>query len=102
MDNTERSHVDSIPKWLILIVTIGFAILTIFSLVEFGFIGIILQGVQNSATLQIYVDLIITLLLFLVWLKHDTKRKGRNFYLWLVITLIFGGFGPLFYLLTRK
>lgn len=96
------SFVDAIPKPVLLIITIAFGILTAYSVSQFGFIGIFSEGLQNAATLQIFVDLILCALFIIVWLRHDTKQTGRSFIFWTVVTLAIGAFGPLLYLLTRK
>ena len=50
--------------------------------------------------------IVITLVLFAVLsaaaLWHDAKANGRNIWPWIAVTLAFGSFGPLLYLLTRK
>ena len=93
---------DVVPKWVLLIVTIGLLALSVVSLLQFGIIGIFLEGFKNSATIQIFIDLVISLGLLLVCIFHDAKMKNRNFTLWLIITLAIGSFGPLLYLITRK
>ncbi len=93
---------DVVPKWVLLIVTIGLLSLSLVSLLQFGIIGIFLEGFKNSATIQIFIDLVISLGLLLVFIFHDAKIKNRNFTLWLIITLAIGSFGPLLYLITRK
>jgi hypothetical protein len=93
---------DVVPKWVLLIVTIGLLSLSVVSLLQFGIIGIFLEGFKNSATIQIFIDLVISLGLLLVFIFHDAKIKNRNFTLWLIITLAIGSFGPLLYLITRK
>lgn len=102
--NTENnlSFIDSIPKPLILVITILFSILTIYAGSQFGLIGIFKEGLRNSATTQILVDLFICAAFFLAWLKKDAKRMHRNFVIWTIVTLAIGSFGPLLYLLTRK
>ncbi|KSU49693.1 hypothetical protein AS033_09805 [Exiguobacterium indicum] len=90
------------PKPLLLVITIAFAVLTAFSIIDFGVLGIFTEATQNTATLQIFVDLILCALFIIVWLCHDTRRTGRSFPLWAIITLAIGAFGPLLYLLTRK
>ncbi|MEI4462902.1 DUF2834 domain-containing protein [Exiguobacterium indicum] len=102
MKKSQASFVDSIPKPLLLVITIAFAILTAFSIIDFGVLGIFVEATQNTATLQIFVDLILCALFIIVWLRHDTRRTGRSFPLWAIITLAIGAFGPLLYLLTRK
>ncbi|MFP3895192.1 DUF2834 domain-containing protein [Exiguobacterium indicum] len=102
MRESQASFVDSIPKPLLLVITIAFAVLTAFSIIDFGVLGIFAEATQNTATLQIFVDLILCALFIIVWLRHDTRRTGRSFPLWAIITLAIGAFGPLLYLLTRK
>ncbi len=102
MRESQASFVDSIPKPLLLVITIAFAVLTAFSIIDFGVLGIFAEATQNTATLQIFVDLILCALFIIVWLRHDTSRTGRSFPLWAIITLAIGAFGPLLYLLTRK
>jgi hypothetical protein len=89
-------------KIILLITTILFSILSFFPIAEFGVLGIFNQALQNSATIQIFIDLVISLLLFSLWLKQDAKANNRNFIFWFIFTFALGSFGPLFYLLTAK
>lgn len=59
MNDSNASFVDVIPKPLIALITIAFAILTAFSILDFGVFGIFAEATQNTATLQIFVDLIL-------------------------------------------
>ena len=102
MNSENLSFVDKIPKPLILTILILFSILSLNPLIQFGWIGIFKEGFTNSATIQIFVDLAISLFFFIAWLREDVKIHNRNFIFWVIITLTAGSFGPLFYLLTRK
>lgn len=102
MRESQASFVDTIPKPLLLVITIAFAVLTAFSIIDFGVLAIFTEATHNTATLQIFVDLILCALFIIVWLRHDTRRTGRSFPLWAIITLAIGAFGPLLYLLTRR
>lgn len=102
MRESQASFVDTIPKPLLLVITIAFAVLTAFSIIDFGVLAIFTEATQNTATLQIFVDLILCALFIIVWLRHDTRRTGRSFPLWAIIILAIGAFGPLLYLLTRR
>jgi len=99
---SSKTFVDAIPKPIILITTLILTGLTIVAIAQYGYVGMLKEGLKNSASIQIFVDLIISLLFFLVWLKNDTKETKRKFIPWLIVTLAFGSFGPLLYLLTRK
>lgn len=89
-------------KIILLLVFILFLGFTSYCVMEFGFFGIMQEGMKNSATMQIFIDLAISLALILVWIYKDAKKHNRKFAMWLVITLIVGVFGPLLYLLTSK
>lgn len=87
---------------LLVIVFIGFAALTTSAVIEHGLLGIFIQATETWGGLQIWVDLVITSVLVLFWIRYDAKLTGRALWPWVVLTLSFGVFGPLLYLLTRK
>lgn len=88
---------------LVLILTlIGFAALSTVALWQYGYVAIFTMPLQTSAGTQVFVDLVIALTLFLVWMWRDAKMTGRNPWPWTIITLTLGSFGPLLYLLTSK
>ncbi len=89
-------------KLILAIVTIGFGILTGLAVYFDGVLAIFEAQFKSFGTAQVFVDLIISLGLILVWIWRDAKSKGRNPWIWLFITLAIGCFGPLFYLLTDK
>jgi hypothetical protein len=84
------------------LMTAAFAILTGAAVWEHGVTGIFVAAVRDLASIQIFVDLVIALILILTWIWRDSKRTGRNPWPWLVATLLTGSFGPLAYLLTAK
>jgi hypothetical protein len=81
---------------------IAFLALTAVALFQHGYWGIIVPHFQSSGGAQVFVDLVIALGLFLVWMWRDAKAAGRNPWPWLVLTLVAGSIGPLIYLLGRK
>ena len=81
---------------------IAFLALTAVALFQHGYWGIIAPHFQSSGGAQVFVDLVIALGLFLVWMWRDAKAAGRNPWPWLVLTLVAGSIGPLIYLLGRK
>ena len=87
---------------ILILILIGFSILTGLALWHHGYWGIFEPQLKSFAGAQVLVDLVIALSLFLVWMFRDAKASGRNPWPWLVITLALGSFGPLLYLLTGK
>jgi hypothetical protein len=89
-------------RTLLAITTFLFAILTGIALWKHGYSGVLGHQFQNFAGGQVFADLVIALSLATLWMWHDAKATGRSIWIWIFITLIFGSFGPLLYLLTRK
>lgn len=87
---------------VIILAIVVLAYLTLTASIQFGLLGFFQQALQNSATTQIFIDLIISISLILVWMWFDSKKHNRRFLPWLFISLAIGSFGPLFYLLLRK
>lgn len=90
------------PRPLLLALLLPFAALTAAALWQHGYLGILLPHFRSLAAGQVLADLVIALLLVLVWLWRDARGSGRNPWPWVAATLIFGSFGPLLYLLTRR
>jgi hypothetical protein len=79
-----------------------FGALTAAALWQHGYWGILAPHFQSFGGGQVFADLVIALTLVMVWMWRDAKATGRNVWPWLVLTLAFGSFGPLIYLVTRK
>ncbi len=67
-----------------------------------GILAMVLQHLSGPIGWQIFSDLVIMIGLFVVWMWHDAKRLGRNFWFWAIFAFTCGSFGPLLYLITRK
>jgi hypothetical protein len=93
---------DPMPRTLLLITLALFGALTAAALWQHGYWGIFEPHLKSFGGAQVFVDLLIALMLVLVWMWHDAKVRGRAIWLWIVLTLLAGSFGPLLYLLTRK
>jgi Phospholipase_D-nuclease N-terminal len=87
---------------ILLLVSIAFAILTVLALRDHGYWGIIEPHFQSFGAGQVFADLVIALSLAMVWLWRDARKQGRNPWVWLIVILAVGSFGPLLYLLTRR
>jgi RsiW-degrading membrane proteinase PrsW (M82 family) len=53
-------------------------------------------------TLLVLTDLLIELTLICVWIYWDSKRRGKNPWAWIIVSLILGAPGTLGYLLVRS
>jgi uncharacterized membrane protein len=89
-------------RTLIVITLVLFAVLSAAALWQHGYFGIFALHFRSFGGAQVLADLVIALMLVLVWMWHDAKANGRNIWPWIAVTLAFGSFGPLLYLLTRK
>lgn len=79
-----------------------FMLLTVYTLYDVGFIGVFEHQLASSGGWQVFTDLAIALTLIMCWMYGDAKRTGRNVWPYIVITLIAGSFGPLFYVASSR
>jgi hypothetical protein len=86
-------------KTLALAILIPFSLLTAYAVAEVGYIGIFDYQRHSPAGWQVIADLVIALLLVLLWLVNDARKKGRSPWPWVALTLATGSFGPLLYIL---
>ncbi|TDR31975.1 DUF2834 domain-containing protein [Hydromonas duriensis] len=89
-------------KLILWAVLLGFSVLTAIAVASHGVIGIFQYQLANAAGLQVLVDLIIASAFFLVWMWHDTQKRGVSPWPWLILTLVAGSFGPLIYFIVRE
>jgi hypothetical protein len=92
-------------KTFLLLLLFGFSIPTYYALRDFGYFGFFGAALTNSANIQVYIDLSISLLLINLWMLQDVRRRGDSLISlapYLVISLLLGAFGPLLYLLQRE
>ncbi len=88
---------------IILIITLtAFLILTALAIWFHGYWGILEPNFQSFGAAQVFVDLVIALSLFIVWMWRDAKAAGRNPWPWVVLTLTTGSIGSMIYLLAFK
>ncbi|GJM10630.1 MAG: hypothetical protein DHS20C11_29060 [Lysobacteraceae bacterium] len=89
-------------RTLAITLLIPFSILTLYAVWQVGYIGIFDYHRHSPAGWQVFADLVVALILVLSWLIADAKRKGRNPWIWVALTLTLGSIGPLLYLATTK
>jgi drug/metabolite transporter (DMT)-like permease len=81
---------------------VPFLILSIYAVQQVGYIGIFDYQLQSPAGWQVMADLVIALILVLGWMIPDAKRRNRNPWPWLILTLTLGSIGPLLYIVFGK
>lgn len=87
---------------LLVLVILAFGALSTLALAEHGYWGIIAYLLPSSAGWQVAADLVIVCTLAMIWMLIDARRSGRTVWPFILITLVFGSFGPLLYLLIGE
>ncbi|WP_420427083.1 DUF2834 domain-containing protein [Algiphilus sp.] len=82
-------------------VLLVFGAISLMALREVGYLGIWQSGLANWGAFQVLVDLVIACALICIWMVSDARQRGTNPWPFVALTLVFGVFGPLLYLLFR-
>ncbi len=84
----------------------AFGVVSILFLGALTAAALLVDGTDITATIsnswsnvQIWVDLVIMILIWIVWMVNDARQAGRNPWGWVVLALLIGSFSPLIYLL---
>lgn len=88
-------------RTLLIVVWVAFTAYTVYALVDHGVIGFIEAVFDNSATVQVFLDLAIAYTLFLVWMWGDSRQRGLPFWPYAIATGTLGSIGALPYLIHR-
>ena len=88
-----------IVLWLVLI---DFAALSVYAVMQHGYLGFFELALANWATRLMLFDLVVALSLIAVWMLRDAKERGASAWPYLAVTLFFGAAGPLLYLIRRE
>lgn len=83
-------------------VILAFGALSAVALWDVGLWGIIAPHFQSWGAAQVFTDLVILALLSCIWMVHDARLRGLPAWPFIVLTLLAGSFGPLFYLVARE
>jgi hypothetical protein len=89
-------------RLFIAFIILDFALLTGYALEQHGYWGIIAYHLPSSAGWQVIADLVISCVIIARWIFADARRNGRNPWPYLLLMLVLGSFGPLFYLLFER
>ena len=91
-----------LPKYLALALLLPFSMLSLYALMEVGYLGIFDYHRHSPAGWQVFADLVIALILVLFWLVPDARRSGRNPWPFVVATLSLGSIGSLLYIVMQR
>jgi hypothetical protein len=83
------------------LVLADFAALNAYVVYRYGYLGFYELALANAATVTLFVDLVIALGLVSLWMWRDARARGRSFWAYAPLTLLFGSVGPLLYLVRR-
>lgn len=86
----------------LLVVIALFGALTAVALLDVGYLGIIAPHFQSWGAGQVFADLVILAVLGCLWMVADGRARGINPWPFVVVTLLAGSFGVLFYLVRRE
>jgi hypothetical protein len=98
----QKPEVHAVSRRLLAaVLLLPFSALTAWALMNGGIRGI-LSFHQSPGGWQVFADLVVSLLLLLSFLVPHARSRGRNPWPWVVLTLLFGSFGPLLYLVSDR
>ena len=80
----------------------GFGVLSALALMDVGYLGVLRPHFQSWGGAQVFVDLVILAILACVWMVRDARERGLPAWPFVLLTLVAGSFGILFYLLARE
>ena len=86
---------------LLVAVTVGLVIYTAFVIAEAGYTGFLQFAWSHAWGGQMFVDLVIALVLFAIWMAGDARERGINPWPYLALILTTGSIGALDYLVHR-
>ncbi len=87
---------------VLIFVIAAFGVLTALALMSVGYLGIIEPHFRSWGAAQVFFDLVIVAVLACVWIINDARERGVSAWPFVLITLVAGSFGPLFYLVARE
>jgi hypothetical protein len=83
------------------VVLIIFSVFSLYVIYHYGYIGLFEQALANAATVQVFLDLSISLGLVMLWMWQDAQQQDISPLPYILLTLTLGSIGPLLYLVRR-
>jgi uncharacterized protein DUF2834 len=91
----------SARRILLAVVLVAFAAFTDYVIYTQGFMAFFDWAVKSPVTIQLSLDLVISLSLVVGWMIGDARRRNRSALPYVLLTLVLGSIGPMLYLLLR-
>lgn len=83
-------------------VTLAFAAYTAVVVANHGYTGFLTLAWNEAWAGQMFVDLVIALVLFAIWMRQDAARQDLPFWPYFALVLTTGSIGALGYLVHRS
>lgn len=87
---------------LLLLVLVPFTVFSCWVVSQRGYLGLIDLVRREPWGLQVLLDLVIALSLFMRWMVRDARSRGLPYPLYAVLILTLGSIGALAYLVHRE
>jgi hypothetical protein len=97
-------HIQGMTPRLVLLLAV-FAAFTVYSLAVVaghGYVGFLTLAAREPWAMQMLIDLVIALGLFLIWGSRDARAVGLPFLPFAAATVLLGSIGALAYLVARE
>lgn len=85
---------------LTLVLFVALSGVSVVALRDHGYVGLFQYQLASSAGWQVLLDLVVACVIGILWMVDDARRNGRNPWPYAAITLVFGSFGLMLYLLV--
>ena len=85
----------------VLALFLAFTIYTALVVLDHGYTGFIDLALAGGWGAQVFIDLCIALLLFMIWMVPDARERGIPFFPYVLAILTTGSVGALAYLVHR-
>lgn len=89
-------------RLLALVTFVAFAAWTFYLCRGYNYVSFFKPVLASGPGIQVLTDLTIAQSLILIWMFRDARKAGRTYWPYLLITAVFGSFGPLLYLILGR
>ncbi|HWM87201.1 MAG TPA: hypothetical protein VNO33_15225 [Kofleriaceae bacterium] len=91
------------PRFLLLLAAlVAFTVYTLAVGAGHGYLGFLTLAWREPWAMQMLLDLLIALVLFLTWVVRDARSRGLPFWPFAAATLLLGSVGALSYMVARE